>query len=101
MIRLKRFKTPLRRMLTHRIWVERIQKRYPRSWRFIKGIRRAIKRHGERIRSIAWDYAHKIGDAIANIASKHSSIIVLENLNHLRNRVNDRSSFNKNITMVL
>ncbi|MEM4653702.1 MAG: hypothetical protein QW535_06370 [Candidatus Nezhaarchaeales archaeon] len=53
LLKLKRFKTPLRRILTHRIWIERIQKRYSRSWRFIKGVRRAIKRHGERIGSTA------------------------------------------------
>ncbi|MEM4425753.1 MAG: hypothetical protein QW335_07220 [Candidatus Nezhaarchaeales archaeon] len=40
---LKRFKTLLRRILTHRIWIERIQKRYSRSWRFIRGVRRAIE----------------------------------------------------------
>ncbi|MEM3988311.1 MAG: hypothetical protein QXZ22_06870 [Sulfolobales archaeon] len=83
-IRLKRLETPLRKVLTHRIWIERIQRRYSRSWRFIRGIRRAIKRHGERIRSIAWDYVHKIGDSIAELASRYSSIVVLENLNHLR-----------------
>jgi putative transposase len=36
-VRLKRLKTPLKKMLTHRIWIERIQRRYPESWRFIKG----------------------------------------------------------------
>jgi putative transposase len=59
--KLKRFKTPHRKILTHRIWIERIQRRYPRSWRFIKGVRKAIDRHGERIRSISWNYAHKVG----------------------------------------
>ncbi|MEM1651136.1 MAG: hypothetical protein QXH94_05045 [Sulfolobales archaeon] len=68
LLKLKRFKTPLRRILTHRIWVERIQRRYSRSWRFIRGVRRAIRRHGEKIRSIAWDYAHKLGDRVAKIA---------------------------------
>ncbi|MEM0153490.1 MAG: hypothetical protein QXP12_05170 [Ignisphaera sp.] len=49
MLRLKRFETPLRKILTHRIWIERIQKRYSRPWRFIKGIGRAIERHSEKI----------------------------------------------------
>jgi len=71
LIRLRRFKTPHRRVLTHRIWIERIQGRYPRSWRFTKGIRRAIERHGERIRNISWDYAHKLGDSIAGLALKY------------------------------
>jgi len=99
LLKLKRYKTPLKRMLTHRIWVERIQRRYSRSWRFIRGIRRAIRRHGERIRSIAWDYAHKIGDSIAELTSRYSSIVVLENLNHLRDRVNGGSSLNKKLSL--
>ncbi|MEM2220913.1 MAG: zinc ribbon domain-containing protein [Ignisphaera sp.] len=99
LLKLKRYKTPLRRMLTHRIWIERIQKRYSRSWRFIKGVRRAIRRHGERIKSIAWDYAHKIGDSIAELASRYSSIVVLENLNNLRDRVNGGSSLNKKLSL--
>ncbi|MEM2413800.1 MAG: zinc ribbon domain-containing protein [Sulfolobales archaeon] len=99
LLKLKRYKTPLKRMLTHRIWVERIQRRYSRSWRFIRGVRRAIRRHGERIRSIAWDYAHKIGDSIAELTSRYSSIVVLENLNHLRDRVNGGSSLNKKLSL--
>ncbi|MEM0066625.1 MAG: hypothetical protein QXH88_06865, partial [Sulfolobales archaeon] len=88
LLKLKRFKTPLRKILTHRIWIERIQRRYSKSWRFIRGVRRAIKRHGERIRSIAWDYAHKLGDRVAKIAGRCRAVVVLEDLNHLRDRVN-------------
>ncbi|MEM4848572.1 MAG: zinc ribbon domain-containing protein, partial [Ignisphaera sp.] len=83
----------------HRIWIERIQRKYSKPWRFIRGIKRAIKKHGERIRSIAWDYAHKIGDSIAELASRYSSIIVLENLNKLRSNVNRGSSFNKELSL--
>jgi len=39
LIRLKRFKTPHRKVLTQRIRIERIQKRYSRSWRYIRGVR--------------------------------------------------------------
>ncbi|MEM4593355.1 MAG: zinc ribbon domain-containing protein, partial [Sulfolobales archaeon] len=99
LLKLKRFKTPLRKILTHRIWIERIQRRYPRSWRFIKGVREAIRKHGERIRCIAWDYAYKIGDSIAELASRYSSIVVLENLNKLRSNVNRGSSFNKKLSL--
>ncbi|MEM1696759.1 MAG: IS200/IS605 family accessory protein TnpB-related protein [Desulfurococcaceae archaeon] len=99
LLKLKRYKTPFRRILTHRIWIERIQRRYPRSWRFIKGVREAIRKHGERARCIAWDYAHKIGDSVAELASRYSSIVVLENLNHLRSRVNGDSSFNKKLSL--
>jgi len=99
LLKVKRYKTPLRKILTHRIWIERIQRKYSKSWRFIRGVRRAIEKHGEKIRSIAWDYAHKIGDSIAELASRYSSIVVLENLNHLRSRVNGGSSFNKKLSL--
>ncbi|MEM3966345.1 MAG: RNA-guided endonuclease TnpB family protein [Ignisphaera sp.] len=99
MIRLKRFETPLRKILTHRIWIERIQRRYSKSWRFIKSVRRTIKRHGDRIRNIEWDYAHRIGDRIAELADEHSSTIVLENLDKLRNNVKKNKTFNKKLSL--
>jgi putative transposase len=97
LLKLKRFKTPLRKVLTHRIWVERIQKRYPRSWRFIKGVKKAIDKHGKRIKNISWDYAHKVGDLVAELASKHSSIIVLEDLDKLRENNKRGREFNKRL----
>jgi len=96
-IRLKRFKTPHRKLLTHRIWIERIQKRYSKSWKFIKGVRKAIERHGERIRNISWNYAHKVGDLVAELASKRISIIVLEDLDKLRKNNKRGREFNKRI----
>ena len=99
LIKLKRYRTPHRKILTHRIWVERIQKRYAKSWRFIKGVKKAIERHGERIRSISWDYTHKIGDLIADLAFKYNSIIILEDLEKLRENAKKNSKFNKRLTL--
>jgi putative transposase len=99
LVRLKRFKTPLRKILTHRIWIERIQRRYPRSWRFIKGVRRAIEGHGERIKSISWDYVHKISDLIAEPALRHRSIVILEDLEKLRERAKKGRRFNKKLSL--
>jgi putative transposase len=97
LLKLRRFKTPHRKLLTHRIWIERIQERYPRSWRFVKGIRRAIERHGERIRSISWDYAHKLGDSIAKLALRFRSVVVLEDLEKLRENGKRDKKFNKRL----
>jgi transposase, IS605 OrfB family, central region len=99
LIKLKRYRTPHRKILTHRIWVERIQKRYAKSWRFIKGVRNAIERHGERIRNISWDYTHKIGDLIADLAFKYNSIIILEDLEKLRDNAKKGKKFNKRLTL--
>jgi putative transposase len=97
LVKLRRFKTPHRKVLTHRIWVERIQGRYPRSWRFVKGIRRAIERHGERIRNISWGYAHKLGDLVAELALEYRSLIVLEDLEKLKENSKKNKRFNKRL----
>jgi putative transposase len=97
LLRLKRFKTPHRKILTHRIWIERIQRRYSKSWRFINGVRKAIERHGERIRNISWDYAHKIGDLVAELALKYQSLIILEDLDELRENNKKDKRFNKKL----
>jgi len=97
LIRLKKLKTPHRKILTHRIWIEKIQKRYPKSWRFIKGVRKAIERHGKRIRNISWDYAHKLGDLVAELALKHNSVIILEDLEKLRENNKKDKEFNKKL----
>jgi putative transposase len=95
--KLKRFKTPHRKILTHRIWIERIQKNYPRSWRFIKGVRKAIEKHGERVRNISWDYSHRIGDLVAELAFKYRSVIVLEDLDKLKENCKRDRKFNKKL----
>jgi len=99
LIRLKRLRTPLRKALTHRIWIERVQRRYPRSWRFVKGVRRAVERHGERIKNVSWDYAHRAGDLIAELALKYRSAVVLEDLNGLREDRKGGRDFNKRLTL--
>jgi len=97
LVKLKRFKTPHRKILTHRIWIERIQKKYPKSWRFIKGVRKAIKRHGKKIKNISWDYSHKIGDLAAELALKYRSLIILEDLDELRENNKKSKKFNKRL----
>jgi len=99
LVRLKRYKTQLRKVLTHRIWVERLQRRYAKSWRFVKGVGRAIEKHGKRIKNISWDYAHKIGDLIADLAFKHNSVIILEDLKKLRENAKKGRTFNKRLAL--
>jgi len=96
-VKLKRLKTPHRKVLTQRIWIERIQGRYSRSWRYIRSVRRAVERHGERIRNISWDYAHKLGDLVAELALKHRSAVVLEDLEKLRENGKRGRRFNKRL----
>jgi putative transposase len=96
-VRLKKLKTPHKKILTHKIWIEKIQKRYPKSWRFIKNVRKAIEKHGERIKNISWDYTHKLGDLVAKLAFKHNSVIILEDLEKLRENNKKDKEFNKRL----
>jgi len=96
-VRLKKLKTPHKKILTHKICIEKIQKKYPKSWRFIKGVRKAIERHGKRIKNISWDYTHKLGDLIAELALRYHSVVVLEALEKLRENNKKSREFNKRL----
>jgi putative transposase len=96
-VRLKKHNTPHKKILTHKIWIEKIQKRYSKSWRFIKNVRKAIERHGKRIKNISWDYAHKTGNTIAKLALKHNSVIILEDLEKLKENNKKDKEFNKKL----
>ena len=98
-VKVKRFKFPLRRALTHRIWIERIQKRYPKQWKCIKGIRESIRKHGRRARNIINDSYHKIADEIIDIAVKHRGMIVVENLKYVKENVKRNNTFNKKLSL--
>jgi len=67
---------------------EELQKRYPKSWRFLKWVRRARARWLKRARNILLDSSHYIAKKIVEIAKEYSAIIVLEDLEKLRERAN-------------
>ena len=85
--------------MCHRIWIERIQKRYPKQWKYIKGIREAIRKHGRKIRNMINDLYHKIAEEITNTALKHRSLIVVENLKNLRINGKRNTRFNKKLSL--
>jgi len=89
----------LKRALSHKIISEKVQKKYGRRWRYVKGIREAIKKHGERTRNILVDSCHHISRKIVKIARKYNATIVLENLDKLRNRVNGSKKYNKRLSL--
>lgn len=78
----------LKRALAHKVIAEKIQRKYPRKWRYVKGIREAIRRHGCRSRNILVDSCHYVSKRIVEIAKEYNAMIVLEDLDKLRNRVN-------------
>jgi putative transposase len=89
----------LRRALSHRIIAEKIQRKYSKKWRNVKGIREAISRHGRRARSILVDSCHYISKRIVEIAKEYNALIVLEDLNKLKARTNGSRKFNKRLAL--
>jgi len=89
----------LKRALNHRIITEKMQRKFSRKWRYVKGIKEAIRRHGKRVRNILRDSCHFISRKIVKVAREYSALIVLEDLNKLRNRANGSRRFNKKLSL--
>jgi len=67
---------------------EKLQKRYSRSWRFLKWVRRVRARWLRRARNILVNSSHYIAKRIVKIAREYNAVIVLEDLEKLRGRTN-------------
>jgi len=89
----------LKRALTHRIISEKIQKKYGKKWRFVRGIRESIRKHGRRARNILTDSCHFISRKIVEIAKEYNAMIVLEDLNRLRSKASGSKKFNKKLAL--
>jgi len=89
----------LKRALAHKIIAEKIQRKYPKEWRFVRGIREAVRRHGRRARNILTDSSHYISRRLVEIAKEYNALIVLEDLNKLRKRANGTRKFNKKLSL--
>ena len=89
----------LKKALAHRVIAERIQRRYSKSWRFIRGVREAVRKHSRRVRNILTDSCHYVSRKIVEIAREYNSAIVLEDLNRLRDRANGYKKFNKRLSL--
>ena len=89
----------LKRALAHRIIAEKIMRRYSRKWRCVKGVKEAIRKHGRRARNILKDSCHYISRRIVEIAREYNALVVLEDLDKLRNRANGSRRFNKKLSL--
>ena len=72
---------------------ERIQKRYPRSWRFIKRVKRVRARWLRRTRNILNDSAHYIAKRLVNVAKEYNAVIVFEDLREMQENNNGNNRF--------
>ncbi len=89
----------LKRALVHKIIAERIQRKYSKKWRLVKGVRQAIRKHCRRARNILIDSCHYISRRIVEVAREYNALIVLEDLDKLKNRANGSKSFNKKLNL--
>jgi len=71
---------------------EELQKRYPKSWRFIKRVLEKCRRLRRRARNELIDEAHFVSKRLVEIAKEYNACIVLENLKGLRKRVGEESN---------
>jgi putative transposase len=78
----------LRRALHLRKLAEKLQRRYPKSWRFLKWARRARARWLSKARSILVDTAHYASKRLVEVAREHNAVIVFEDLEKIRGNSN-------------
>jgi len=68
---------------------EDLQRRYSKSWRFLKWVGRVRGRWLNRARNILMDSAHKLSKRLAEIAKEYSALIVFEDLDKLKENSNN------------
>jgi len=78
----------LRRALHFKKLAEKLQRRYSKSWRFLKWARRARSKWLRRARNILVDAAHYVAKRIVEVAGEYDALIVFEDLRKLREKDN-------------
>ena len=68
---------------------ERLQERYPRSWRFLRWAKGARSRWLRRARNVLTDSSHYVAKRVVKVAKEYSAAIALEDLEKLKNKKND------------
>jgi putative transposase len=79
----------LRRALHLKKLAEDLQKRFSRSWRFIKWVGRVRGRWLNKARNILIDSAHRVSKRLAEIAREYRALIVFEDLDKLKENGNN------------
>ena len=77
----------LRRAPHFKKLAEKLQKKYSKSWRFLKWARRVRARWLRRARNILVDTAHYVSRRLVEVAREHGAVIVFEDLERLKESV--------------
>jgi len=77
---------------------ERLQERYPRSWRFLKWARGVRARWLRKARDILTDSSHYVAKKVVKVAEEYSATIALEDLEKVRkNKKSTRLSWESHL----
>ena len=76
------------RALHYRKLAEKLQRRHPRNWRFLKWARRTRARWLNKARRILVDSAHYVSKRLVEIAREYNAVIVFEDLEKIRENDN-------------
>jgi putative transposase len=78
----------LKRALHYRKLAEKLQKKHPRNWRFLKWARRIRAKWLSRARNILVDTAHRVSRRLVEVAREYNAVIVFEDLEKIRGNNN-------------
>ena len=78
----------LKRALHYRKLAEKLQRKHPRNWRFLKWARRTRARWLSRARNILVDSAHRVSRKLVEVAREYNAVIVFEDLEKIKENNN-------------
>jgi putative transposase len=74
----------LKKALHYRKLAEKLQKKHPKNWRFLKWTRRIRAKWLSRARNILVDTAHRVSKKLVEVARVYNAVIVFEDLEEIR-----------------
>jgi putative transposase len=78
----------LKRALHYRKLAEKLQRRHPKNWRFLKWARRIRAKWLSRARNILVDTAHYVSKRLVEVAREYNAVIVFEDLEKIKENSN-------------
>ena len=88
----RRYRTRFTDALSKRAMAEELQGKYPKRWRYNKRILNRVRALHRRARNIINDSSWKLAKEIVTRACRRKHAIVLEDLEHLRESINDKGN---------
>jgi putative transposase len=78
----------LKRALHYRKLAEKLQRRHPRNWRFLRWARKTRAKWLSKARNILVDSAHRVSKKLVEVAREYNAVIVFEDLEKIKENNN-------------